>query len=81
MSSCLDEDRWVYLWVDGVCSGLRCEATKLCTLVAIGVNERGQKKLLALEDGICAAAVTVLFILAAISVTRYVGSPPRPPQL
>ena len=52
----------------------------LCTLVVIGVNERGQKKLLALEDGICAAAVTVLCILAAISVTRYVGSPPRPPQ-
>ena len=26
MSSCLDEDRWLYLWADGVCSGLRCDA-------------------------------------------------------
>jgi transposase-like protein len=48
----LDKDRWVYIWADGVYSGLRAETTKLCALVIIGVNDRGEKKFLALEDGI-----------------------------
>lgn len=48
----LDKDRWVYLWVDGVYSGLRAEQTKLCSLVVIGVNERGEKHFLAIEDGV-----------------------------
>ena len=29
----LDHDRWVYLWADGVYSGLKAEQTKLCALV------------------------------------------------
>ena len=28
----LDQDRWVYIWADGVYSGLRAEHTKLCCL-------------------------------------------------
>jgi putative transposase len=48
----LDKDRWVYLWVDGIYSGLRAEDQRLCALVVVGVNERGQKKLLAIEDGV-----------------------------
>lgn len=48
----LDQDRWVYVWVDGVYSGLRAAQTKLCSLVLIGVNERGQKRFLAIEDGV-----------------------------
>ncbi len=48
----LDKDRWVYVWADGVYSGLRAEQTKLCALVVIGVNERGEKHFLAIEDGI-----------------------------
>ena len=48
----LDEDRWVYTWVDGVYSGLRSEKDKLCALVIIGVNDRGQKQFLAFEDGV-----------------------------
>jgi len=48
----LDEDRWVYIWADGIYSGLRSEKDKLCALVIIGVNERGQKQFLAIEDGI-----------------------------
>jgi transposase-like protein len=48
----LDKDRWVYVWADGVYSGLRAEQTKLCALVVIGVNERGQKHFLAIEDGV-----------------------------
>ena len=48
----LDQDRWVYVWADGVYSGLRAEETKLCALVMIGVNERGEKRFLAIEDGV-----------------------------
>jgi putative transposase len=48
----LDKDRWVYLWADGVYSGLRAEQAKLCALVIIGVNERGEKHFLAIEDGV-----------------------------
>ena len=48
----LDRDRWVYIWADGVYSGLRAEQTKLCALVIIGVNERGEKHFLAIEDGV-----------------------------
>ena len=48
----LDQDSWVYVWADGVYSGLRGEQTKLCALVVIGVNERGEKRFLAIEDGV-----------------------------
>ena len=48
----LDKDRWVYIWADGVYSGLRAEQAKLCALVVIGVNERGEKRFLAIEDGV-----------------------------
>ena len=48
----LDKDQWVYLWADGIYSGLRAEDAKLCALVIIGVNERGQKHFLAIEDGV-----------------------------
>ena len=48
----LNKDRWVYVWADGVYSGLRAERTKLCSLVVIGVNERGEKRFLAIEDGV-----------------------------
>jgi transposase-like protein len=45
-------ERWVYLWADGIYSGLRAEEARLCVLVIIGVNERGQKHFLAIEDGV-----------------------------
>jgi transposase-like protein len=48
----LDKERWVYVWADGVYSGLRAEQAKLCALVVIGVNERGKKRFLAIEDGV-----------------------------
>jgi len=48
----LDRDRWVYVWVDGIYSGLRAEQQRLCALVVMGVNERGEKHFLAIEDGI-----------------------------
>jgi len=48
----LNKDQWVYIWADGVYSGLRAENEKLCALVVIGVNERGEKRFLAIEDGV-----------------------------
>jgi transposase-like protein len=51
-SASLSKDQWVYIWADGIYSGLRAEKEKLCALVIIGVNERGQKQFLAIEDGI-----------------------------
>jgi putative transposase len=48
----LDRDRWVYLWADGIYSGLRAEDQRLCVLVVVGVNERGEKRFLAIEDGV-----------------------------
>ena len=48
----LDADEWVYIWADGVYSGLRGESDKLCALVVIGVNTRGDKHYLAIEDGV-----------------------------
>ena len=48
----LDKDKWVYIWADGIYSGLGAEQTKLCALVIVGVNERGEKHFLAVEDGV-----------------------------
>ena len=48
----LGKERWVYVWADGIYSSLRAEDTRLCLLVIIGVNERGQKRFLAIEDGV-----------------------------
>lgn len=48
----LSQQRWVYLWVDGIYSGLRGEDGKLCALVIIGVDGTGTKQLLAIEDGV-----------------------------
>ncbi len=48
----LDAKDWVYIWVDGIYSGLRAEHQRLCALVVIGMNVHGEKQLLAIEDGI-----------------------------
>ena len=45
-------DRMVYVWADGVYCGLRAEDAKLCALVLIGVDEWGNKRLLAIEEGV-----------------------------
>ncbi|WP_240127163.1 IS256 family transposase [Thermomonas alba] len=50
-SAPLDRDRWVYLWVDGIHFGIRADNAPLCALVVIGVDERGNKHLLAIEEG------------------------------
>ncbi|MCU7895268.1 MAG: transposase, partial [Candidatus Thiodiazotropha sp. (ex Lucinoma aequizonata)] len=42
----------MYMWADSVYCGLRAEQTKLCALVVIGLNERGEKHFLAIQDGV-----------------------------
>ena len=48
----LDDEPVVYIWADGVHSGLRGENDKLCALVIVGVTARGKKRFLAIEDGV-----------------------------
>ena len=48
----LDKDRWVYLWADGIYSGIRASQDCLCALVIVRVNDRGEKHFLAIEDGV-----------------------------
>jgi len=49
----LSTDHWVYMWADGIHGSYRKGGGEgLCTLVVIGVNDQGQKKLLAVEDGV-----------------------------
>ena len=47
-----DDEPIVYIWADGVHSGLRGEDNKLCALVIVGVTARGKKRFLAIEDGV-----------------------------
>jgi putative transposase len=37
---------------DNKYSGLRAVDAKLCALVIIGINKRGEKRFLAIEDGV-----------------------------
>ena len=48
----LGRDEWVYIWADGIYSGLRGSDDRLCVLVVIGVNALGEKHFLAIEDGV-----------------------------
>ncbi len=45
----LSRDEWVYVWADGIYSGLRGTDDRLCVLVVIGVNARGEKHFLAIH--------------------------------
>jgi len=45
-------DDWAYLWVDGIYSGLRAAENRPCALVVIGVNARGEKHFLAIDDAV-----------------------------
>lgn len=48
----LDDETWVYLWADGIYSGLRADSQRLCLLIVVGVNDQGEKHFLAIEDGV-----------------------------
>ena len=72
----LDADRWVYLWVDGIYSGVRAEDQRLCALVVMGVNERGQKHFLAIEDGVRESTQSWREVLIGLKA-RGLTQPPR----
>lgn len=72
----LDADRWVYWWVDGIYSGLRGENDRLCALVVMGVNERGQKRFLAIEDGVRESAQSWREVLLGLKA-RGLETPPQ----
>jgi len=72
----LDGERWVYWWVDGIYSGLRGEHERLCALVVMGVNERGQKRFLAIEDGVRESAQSWREVLLKLKA-RGVETPPK----
>lgn len=71
----LAKDRWVYVWADGIHSGLRGEAGKLCVLVVIGVNDRGQKRLLAIEDGVRESAQSWREVLLSLKARGLAVAP------
>lgn len=72
----LDAERWVYWWVDGIYSGLRGERERLCALVVMGVNERGQKRFLAIEDGVRESAQSWREVLLGLKA-RGLETPPE----
>jgi len=72
----LGKERWVYVWADGVYSGLRAEDERLCALVLIGANERGQKRFLAIEDGVRESKQSWLDVLRDLK-ERGLKLPPR----
>jgi putative transposase len=47
----LTGEHYVYVWADGIYSTLRGEDDRLCLPILIGVNDQGEKRLLALSDG------------------------------
>lgn len=71
----LDTDRWVYLWVDGIYSGVRAEDKRLCVLVVMGVNERGQKHFLAIEDGVRESAQSWREVLLGLKARGLTEAP------
>ena len=48
----LSDKRYVYFWVDGIHFNVRLEGERSCILVIIGADEKGNKELVAVRDGI-----------------------------
>lgn len=71
----LSRDRWVYVWADGVYSSIRGDNERLCALVVIGVNERGQKRFLAIEDGVRESKQSWREVLLGLQLRGF--KPPR----
>ena len=70
----LSRDDWVYIWVDCIYSGLRGTNDRLCALVVIGVNARGEKHFLAIEDGVRESTQSWREVLLALK-GRGLGAP------
>lgn len=68
-------EHYVYVWADGIYSTLRGEDDRLCLLILIGVNERGEKRLLALSDGYRESKASWLALLQDLQA-RGLTTPP-----
>jgi putative transposase len=64
----LSEEHYVYVWADGIYSTLRGEDDRLCLLVLIGVNQQGEKRLLALSDGYRESKASWLSVIQDLQV-------------
>lgn len=71
----LSAEHYVYVWADGIYSTLRGEDERLCLLVLIGVNEQGEKRLLALSDGYRESKASWLSVLQDLQA-RGLAQPP-----
>jgi transposase-like protein len=71
----LSQERYVYVWADGIYSTLRGEDDRLCLLVIIGVNEQGEKRLLALSDGYRESKASWLSVLQDMQVRGLQDAP------
>ena len=69
-------EEWVYVWADGIHSGLRGDGEGLCVLVVIGVNARGEKRFLAIEDGVRESSQSWREVLLGLR-QRGLARPPR----
>lgn len=72
----LSDEHYVYVWADGIYSTLRGEDDRLCLLILIGVNEQGEKRLLALSDGYRESKASWLGIIQDLQV-RGLKTPPQ----
>ena len=68
-------ERYVYVWADGIYSTLRGEDDRLCLLVLIGVNEQGEKRLLALSDGYRESKASWLSVLQDLQARGLTTAP------
>ena len=71
----LSGERYVYVWADGIYSCLRGEDDRLCLLVLIGVNEQGEKRLLALSDGYRESKASWLSVLQDLQARGLTTAP------
>ena len=72
----LSGERYVYVWADGIYSTLRGEDDRLCLLILIGVNEQGEKRLLALSDGYRESKASWLSLIQDLQA-RGLNTPPQ----
>ena len=72
----LSGEHYVYVWADGIYSTLRGEGDRLCLLILIGVNEQGEKRLLALSDGYRESKASWLGIIHDLQVRGLKTPPP-----
>lgn len=71
----LSQEHYVYVWADGIYSTLRGEDDRLCLLILIGVNEQGEKRLLALSDGYRESKASWLSVIQDLQVRGLKAAP------